>query len=99
VIDDPMVLFDLQGDGNGATGIATASLLRNASLVAGAGNATSGLSGWMLSQALIGAGATKQVKILAFTPTVDGTNVSALQYNNVLVLINNHYYKAGVASV
>lgn len=99
VIDDPMTVFNVQGDGNGAVGITTAALLRNASLVAGAGSAYSGQSGWMLSQALIGAGATKQVKILRFVPAVSGTNVSGLTFNNVEVIINNSYYKAGVASV
>jgi hypothetical protein len=98
VIDDPMVIFNVQGNGAGG-GIVTANLLRNASLVAGAGSAYSGLSGWMLSQGTIGAGATKQLKILRFVPTATGTNISGLQYNNVEALINNSYFKAGVASV
>lgn len=98
VVDDPMVVFNIQGDGNGG-GIVTANLLRNASLVAGAGSTYSGESGWMLAQATIGTAANSQVKIIRFVPTAEGTNVSGLQYNNVEVLINNGYYKAGVASV
>lgn len=97
VVDDPMVIFNIQGNLN--PGITTAMLLRNASLVAGAGSTYSGLSGWMLDQGTVGAGATKQLKILRFIPTVDGTNVSALGFNNVEAIINNSYFKAGVASV
>lgn len=98
VADDPMLVFNMQVTA-GTTTILTADLLRNASLVAGAGNASTSLSGWSINQTTIGAGATKQVKIIRFVPTVDGTNVSGLAFNNVECIINNHYFKAGVASV
>ncbi len=98
VADDPMIVFNVQALA-GTTTILTANLLRNASLVAGAGSASTGISGWGLDQTTIGTGATKQMKILRFVPTSDGTNVSGLVFNNVECIINNHYYKAGVASV
>lgn len=98
IADDPMLVFNMQATA-GTTTILTADLLRNASLAAGAGNASTSLSGWSINQTTIGAGATKQVKIIRFVPTVDGTNVSGLAFNNVECIINNHYFKAGVASV
>ena len=98
IIDDPMVVFNVQTLA-GTTTVITANLLRNASLIAGAGSAYSNLSGWGLDQTTIGTGVTKQVKIIRFVPTTDGNNISGLIFNNTEVVINNHYYKAGVASV
>lgn len=98
IADDPNIIFNMQVTA-GTTTILTADLLRNVSLVAGTGSAYTNLSGWSLNQTTIGAGATKQMKILRFVPTVDGTNISGLVFNNVECLINNHYFKAGVASV
>lgn len=98
IADDPMIVYNMQVTA-GTNTILTANLGRNISLVAGAGNVTTKLSGWSLDQTTIGTGVTKQMKIVRFVPTVDGTNVSGLTYNNVECLINNHYYKAGVASV
>jgi len=99
VADDPMIVFNVQGNGAGGAGITNSMLNRNASLIAGAGNAYSGLSGWMIDQTTVGTGATKQIKIYRIVPTTEGDNLPGVQYNNVEVLINNHYYKAGVASI
>jgi hypothetical protein len=98
IADDPMLVFNMQVAGNTNT-ILTQDLLRNISLAAGAGDTYSKLSGWYINQSTINTGSTLQMKILRFVPTSDGTNVSGLPYNNVECLINNHYYKAGVASV
>jgi|GEM_PF-244599 len=99
VADDPMIVFNMQAGNTGTTTIVTANLLRNIDLVAANGSAYDDLSGWALDQTTVGTAANKQMKIIRFVPTADGTNVSGLVFNNVECLINNHYYKAGVASV
>jgi len=113
IADDPMIVFDVQGNAPNFpaanSGILNANLLRNASLVAGNGSPYNGESGWMLDQATIGQAANKQVKIIRFVPALLGgvqgnppvnvNNDPGVAYNNVEVIINNGYYKAGVASV
>lgn len=98
VVDDPMVIFNVQANAN--PGVTNAQLLRNVDMVAGAGSTVSGLSGWMLDTGTFGTDATRQLKVVRFVPVVDAsTNLPSGAFNNVECLINNHYYKAGVASI
>lgn len=94
ICDDPNVVYNIQS--NNATGVLAADLYNNADLVAGAGSTYSGISGWMLDQATIGTGATKQLKILRLVP-VPGNVYGG--YDNVEVVINNDYYKGGTGTV
>jgi hypothetical protein len=94
ICDAPNVVYNIQS--NNATGVVAADLYNNADLVAGAGSAYSGLSGWMLDQATIGTGATKQLKILNLV-RVPGNVYGG--YDNVEVVINNNYYKGGTGTV
>ncbi len=103
VIDDDNVIYDVQS--NNVTGVLAADIFNNADLAAGQGNTTTGLSGWTLDQTQIGNGATKQVKILALTPVTVLTppggrpgNVFG-PFDNVLVSINNDYFKGGTGTV
>jgi hypothetical protein len=102
IADDPMIVFNMQAANTGTTTIISANLLRNADIVGqgqNAGNTYSDLSGWGIDQTTIGTDATRQVKIIRFVPTPDGTNVSGLVFNNVECIINNHYYRVGQTSI
>lgn len=68
------------------------------------GNTSTGISGYFLDYNSIGNGATLNCKIMGLTP-VPGNNPSAggtasgtLNFNNVLVQINNHILKGGTGT-
>lgn len=87
------VLFDIQSLGT----IAATDIGQNANIsFATAGNTYSGQSGAALN-ATLNTTATFQVKIIAFTP-VPG-NEAGVQYNNVLVKINNNQFGDGTGTV
>ena len=93
IVDDPNVLYDIQTSAQ--AGIGLADINANANLVTGAGGSTrTGQSSWALDPNLVvGATTTSQVKIMRFTPRPG--NIAGLQYNNVLVLINNNPLRSG----
>jgi hypothetical protein len=95
VYNDPNQLYVVQT--NATPGLAILDQLSNVDMVAGAGSTVSGLSGWMLNQATLGAGATKQLKIIALTPDV--RNGSGVGYNTAVVRINNQVYAGGTGTV
>lgn len=110
IITDPAVVYNIQStdtlDPNDQRGVTSAEIWNNASLVAGAapgGNIQTGLSNWSLDVNTIGNGANKQLKIIGFTD-IPGNNpgnpAAPLEekFNNVLVVINNHYFKGGTGT-
>jgi hypothetical protein len=111
IITDPNVIYNIQTtdtlDPNDPRGATVADVYANASLVAGAapgGNPSTGLSNWSLDVNTIGIGATKQLKIVGFpeipvNPLAAAGDATDAKYNNVLVTINNHYFKGGTGTV
>lgn len=92
VYDDPNIIFGVQSD----TGTATtaADVGETANHVAGSGSATTGLSGHELDSSDIATGA--QLKIIGLMATPDN---AWGEHSNLLVVFNEHFYKAAVAGV
>lgn len=95
VVDDPNVIFDIQTAAT-PVGIAQSNIFSNGNLSAGAGSTITGQSAWVLN-ATLNTTATFQVKLLRLTPVP--TNVASAAYNNVCVLINNHFFKGGTGTL
>lgn len=106
VIDDPNILFDIVVSNSTAAApfyVAAVDLGRNAnfSVANSAGSTISGNSGYYLDANSIGNGATLSLKIIRLTPVPGnqfGTNSNTVQYNNVLVKINNDVYQGGTGT-
>lgn len=68
------------------------------------GNTSTGISAYFLDYNTLGNGATLNCKILRLTPTAGnipsagGTASGTLNFNNALVLINNHILKGGTGT-
>ncbi len=92
VIDDPNVIFNIQA----TLTISQTDLNSNYGYTVAAGSTVTGQSGYSLDIAS-GNATTNTLKLIALTPAVNnpafGTN-----YNNGLVLINNHIYKGGTGT-
>lgn len=98
VVDDPNVLYDIQTDGTVyVNGAALTDLYNNAVISATAtGNTRTGQSGMQIGTA--GNTAANPIKLYALTPNPN--NSFGIQYNNLLVLLNNNPFKAdGVAGI
>ena len=90
VYDDPYIVFSIQADGSNVA----IDVFATANHVAGSGSSTTGLSGHELDSSDIGTGA--QLKVLGKVETPNnawGTNV------DLVVVFNEHLYKAAVAGV
>ena len=107
VVDDPNVVFDIQVASNAAFAnptIVQADMGLNANfVVAGVGNPAAGstVTGqsayYLIYETLTpGTSATLNLKLLRFTP--NPTNIPGANYNNALVIINNHQYKGGTGT-
>jgi len=111
VVDDPTVLFDIQvaSNANPAAAnptIALTNLNDNANYAVGnpnggtanpaGGNIRTGVSAFYLAFESITTTSTYSLKIVELTP-VPG-NTYGVNYNNALVLINNHVYKGGTGT-
>lgn len=91
VLDDPNQLFIIQNDGTSAA----ANYGKNADVVVGTGNATTGVSGMELDTSTIATTAALNLKIVGLYD-VPGNSVGANAV--VVVKINEHLYgSAGVA--
>jgi hypothetical protein len=80
VCDDPTALFEVQEDSVGGA-LTADSVGLNADLIAAAGTAATGTSGWMLDSSTAGTGATLQVRIVELLNAADneiGTNAKWL---------------------
>lgn len=97
VCDDPNVVFEVQDDASGA--LATTTVGLNANLVAGAGSAISGLSGWELDATTPAADASFQLLIERMA-NIEEDNVAADGNAKWEVMINLHRFRdtANVAS-
>lgn len=87
VADDPDLLFWIQESG----GMVAGASGRNADLVAGAGNTTTGYSGWQLNSATLAATATLQLRIRRMLQEADnaqGTNAKWLVRLNLSSITN-----------
>jgi hypothetical protein len=67
VCDDPNVLYEVQESGTSAV----TAIGQNFNLVAGAGNAFTGLSGWQMDSTSGGTGATLQVRLIELQHRAD----------------------------
>ncbi|TAL13924.1 hypothetical protein EPN95_04525 [Patescibacteria group bacterium] len=96
VVDDPYVVFRVQEDGAGTSLIEAQTAIGNtANHVAGAGSTTTGISAHTINSDDVGTGA--QLKIVGLYE--DPNNAFTDTYTEVLVLINEHHYKAAVVGV
>jgi enhancing lycopene biosynthesis protein 2 len=89
---DPNIIFGCQADSG--TAVTVAAVNATANHVAGAGSATTQLSGHELDADDIGTGA--QLKILGKIETPDNTYA---EHVDLAVVFNEHLYKAAVAGV
>lgn len=88
IADHPDQEFMIQEDSDGGA-IAQASIGLNVSLVAGSGNTTTGISGWMADSSTVHTTSTHQLKILRLAERpID--NTLAESYAKWIVKINNH---------
>lgn len=94
VVDDPDVVFRVQEDGVG-TPLAATAVGATANHVAGAGDTTVGISNHTIDSSDIGTGA--QLKVYGLYETSD--NAWGDTFSEVLVLINEHHYKAAVVGI
>lgn len=84
VDDDPASLFVVQAN---ATQLGT-SVGKTANLVAGAGSAYTGLSGWQIATSTVGTASTKQVIIVDYEQEVDNVVGAGRLYSKFIVRIN-----------
>lgn len=112
IVDQTDVLYDIQSNGTQFTnvggapqgyGIQLGNLNKNYNLAAGPGGSTrSGLSSYMLANDSGATTADLPVKLIRLTPQVlnqfGAGTVAAPNYNNGLVLINNHKYNGGTGT-
>jgi hypothetical protein len=80
VADDPNILFEIQEDSVGGA-LAVTNIGQNCDLIAAAGSAYTGYSGWMLDSSTAATGATLQVRIIELQHRADndiGTNAKWL---------------------
>lgn len=102
VSDDPTLLYSIQDD---ASTQATAPNLwagKNANLVAGAGNTTTGYSGWQLAASTVAVTNSLDVKIMRPLTQVDNivSNVANANMNaKWLVKLNNYRYANLIAGI
>jgi hypothetical protein len=95
VITDPNTEWNIQSTGVAVT---QANLDFNADIsFATAGSTATGLSGMALDAGTIAATDTLPLRIIAFTPQPG--NVAGVQYNNVLVRLNQTVYRDGQIGV
>lgn len=85
VADDPNLLYWAQEDSVGGA-MAVGASSRNVDLIAGAGNTTSGYSGWMLDSSTLQTTATLQMRIMRALQEVD--NQAGASYAKWLCRIN-----------
>ncbi len=90
VHDDPMNLYEVQEDGEGAT-LALVDIGENADIIVAAGNATTGTSGMELDSSDHKT-ATAQLRTMRFSQA--SGNVPASQWAKVIVMINEHFLKS-----
>jgi hypothetical protein len=95
IVDDPYAQFLVQASGvAGVTAIG-----RNADLVqTTAGNATTGVSGLELSTGSLAAASALNVKVIGVTADPSNSDLTAA-YADLIVVINEHLYKAPTAGV
>lgn len=107
IVDDPNVVFDIQVASSAAFAnptIIQANMGLNANFdVGGAGNPATGStitgqSAYYLNYETLtpGTSATLNLKLLRFTP--NPKNIPGANYNNALVIINNHQLKGGTGT-
>ncbi len=92
VYDDPYIVFGAQADSG--TAVAATEVFETANHVAGSGNATTKLSGHELDSSDIATGA--QLKIIGKLGDVDN---AWGEHVDLMVIFNEHLYKAAVAGV
>ena len=97
VVDDPDMIFKIQGDGIG-TIYGQQSLGTNAALVQGAGSTTTGISGVSLDSSSVATTATLPLKIIGVDP--GPTNALADTYVDFWVMINitTHFWRTATAN-
>lgn len=85
VADEPDLLFEVQEDGVGGS-LAATSIGLNISLIAAAGNAFTGTSGWMIDSSTAATTNTLQMRIIGLQQRADnviGTTAKWLVANNL----------------
>lgn len=100
VIDDPNVLFNVQVNNFAPNGIVVQDIGKNIDYAVGAGGSLiTGQSGYVLDYATLDNLATRDLTVYDITPVIGnpGVSTASSEFNNALVLINNHRFKAGVA--
>lgn len=93
VVDDPDVIFSIQEDGVGGTPLAAIDVGATRDHVAGTGDEVTALSGHTIDSS----GTEGQLKIYGIDEKPN--NAFGDTFTEVLVLINEHHYKAAVAGV
>lgn len=91
VVDDPNVVYEIQADG---VGVAAADVGLNADFVATAGSTTTGQSAFVLNSSSLATTAGLNLRVLGLIKRVDN-NIGTS--DKVLVTLNSHEFKAGVA--
>jgi hypothetical protein len=99
VIIDPNVTYDIQT--NGIVGAAFANNFSNANYAIGTGIAATGMSTTTLDASTFNTTSTLNLKVIGLTNnSLNQWSVGGnFPYNNVQVIINNHFFRAGVAGV
>ena len=90
VVDDPDAVFLVDADAT----FARADIFKNYSLTTVSGNTKTGISSQQLDVETSGTGTTFVVQAIDISQDPDNSDVSAAN-GNVLVRINNHFYRSG----
>jgi hypothetical protein len=102
VVDDPNVIFEIQ-EGGAGTNLTKSSLNRNANIVYAAPATGVVVSGTQLDNGSVTTTSTLNLKILSLARRPDNNFVTTPSTGGGAqkwwVLINNHYFRAGIASL
>ena len=90
VVDDPDAVFLMDADAT----FAQADLFRNYSVTTGSGNTTTGISEVQLDVSVSGTNASFIIQAIDISQDPDNSDTGSANAN-ILVIINNHFYRSG----
>ena len=99
VVDNPLVVFTVQEDGNDYVSASDNSINKTGDLVYAAGSTTTGVSGAMMDSSDINNNAVRPFKVLRYTPSVDNFGFAAADTNSYAkmnVIMWTHVWNSNV---
>lgn len=102
VSDDPNIIYEIQ-EGNTGTNLTSAALMRNANILYSAPATGVNVSGTVLDNTTVAVTATLNLKLMKFVRRIDNNFLTTPATGGAAqkweVMINNHFLRAGIASL